>query len=281
MPYVQLMRIDRPIGVWLLMFPAFWGIAFSLDHTWGTLALYPLFALGALVIRSAGCIYNDMLDRDLDVQVTRTKNRPLVAKTVPMTHALILLMGLLITGFIILITLNRFTLLLGVFALFLIGVYPLMKRITYWPQAFLGLTMNWGLLMGYCAIHESLSWGLVALYGGACFWTLGYDTIYAHQDREDDLVAGIKSTALKLQGNSKEWVGLFYVLAVILVALAGLLEHRPDFYYAVPVTMGALLGWQWTKWMPEDAVNCLHTFKSNKWIGVVVFCGIVITGLFS
>ncbi len=194
MPYAQLMRLDRPIGTWLLLIPCWWGVTLAcpkIPNIW----FMVLFALGAVVMRGAGCVVNDIYDRNLDKQVERTRTRPLASGEVQLWQALVFLVLLLVIGFGILLLFNHFTMGLGVSSLLLVFTYPAMKRISWWPQLFLGFTFNWGALMGWSAVTNNLSISVILLYIAGVFWTLGYDTIYAYQDRNDDERVGVKSTA--------------------------------------------------------------------------------------
>ena len=212
-PYAVLMRLDRPIGWWLLLLPGWWGIMLGANGVTGMYnadwRLMILFLIGAIIMRGAGCIINDLWDRDLDQQVERTKMRPLASGQISMLNAIMFLFFMLFTAFIILLQTSAITIFLGVLSLFFVATYPLMKRITWWPQAFLGLTFNFGALMGWGAATHHLGWEPFVLYAAGFFWTLGYDTVYAHQDKEDDQIVGIKSTAILFGERSKFWVGLY------------------------------------------------------------------------
>src|SRR6516162_359697 len=218
-PYARLARLDRPIGTWLLLFPAWWGIAFA-SARWPDPVLLVLFAVGAVAMRGAGCTLNDIADRHYDAQVARTRRRPLPSRAVTVRQAMLFLMLQLVVGAAVLITLNRTSVLLGISVLGLIGSYPFMKRITYWPQVFLGLNFNWGALLGWTAVTGSLAWPPVLLYLGGVFWTMGYDTIYAHQDKEDDVRIGVKSSAIALGERTRGWLFIFYGLALFAWAAA-------------------------------------------------------------
>src|SRR5271155_5388705 len=208
-PYARLARLDRPIGTWLLLFPGWWGIALA-SRRWPDPLLLLLFAIGAVAMRGAGCTLNDIADRDYDGQVARTRLRPLPSGAVSVRQAVIFLLLQLMIGAAVLFSLNRITILLGAAVLGLIGTYPFMKRITYWPQVFLGLNFNWGALMGWTAVTGALGWPPLLLYIGGVFWTLGYDTIYAHQDKEDDIRIGVKSSAIALGEHTRPWLFAFY-----------------------------------------------------------------------
>src|SRR3990170_6376909 len=218
-PYLRLMRADRPIGTWLLLFPCWWAVALATPAGGAPDArLLVLFALGAVVMRGAGCTYNDIVDRDIDARVARTAARPIPSGAVSVRQAWVFLALQLAIGLAILLALAPLAILLGVVSLALIAAYPFMKRITYWPQVFLGLTFNWGALMGWAAATGSLEASALALYAAGVAWTLVYDTIYAHQDKEDDALIGVKSTALKFGARTKAWVAGFAAVSVLLLA---------------------------------------------------------------
>src|SRR5580700_6876286 len=220
-PYARLARWDRPIGTWLLLFPGWWSIALA-GPRWPDLRLLILFAVGAVAMRGAGCTLNDIADRDYDGKVARTRLRPLPSGRVTVRQAVIFMAMQLAVGAAVLFSLNRLSILLGVAVLGLIGTYPFMKRITYWPQLFLGLNFNWGALVGWTAVTGTLAWPPVLLYLGGICWTLGYDTIYAHQDKEDDARIGVKSSALALGDETRQFLFVFYAGAIALWAAAGI-----------------------------------------------------------
>ncbi len=265
-PYAYLMRLDRPIGIWLLFLPGLWGL------TLGSTEKVPLFEctlflIGSILMRAAGCIINDIWDRDLDSQVERTQNRPLACGDLSIKDAFLLLATLLLISFIILLQFNWITIVLGFLTLPLIAIYPLMKRFTYWPQIVLGLTFNFSALMGYSAISGTLAPEAILLYVGAIFWTIGYDTIYAHQDKEDDALIGVKSTALKFGDNSKKWVTVFYTLSILCIALAhGAIP--PSLLIILPAAHAAL---QIFTWKPDIPESSLEAFKSNTLMGVMIW----------
>jgi len=298
-PYATLARLDRPIGTWLLLFPCWWSTALAYLATGNSLdleflRLFIMFAIGALVMRGAGCTFNDIVDRDFDRQVARTAERPIPSGQVTTKQAAIFMALQMLVGFAILISLSPFAIAIGVASLLLVFTYPFMKRITYWPQAWLGLTFNWGALVGWAAVRNDLSWPALALYASGIFWTLGYDTIYAHQDKEDDALIGVKSSALRLGNKSRTGIALFYSITVILFAAALFLamQQRPMMEsYTLPTivlsTALALISlqfvWQVRTLEQDDPQDCLHKFKSNSQIGWLLFLAplilIVLLGL--
>jgi 4-hydroxybenzoate polyprenyltransferase len=271
-PYCRLARLDRPIGTWLLLWPCCWGIALAGGLE---IRLIALFAAGALIMRAAGCTINDITDRDFDAQVARTANRPLASGALSPLNAWLFLAALLALGLIILLQLNRMAIFLGLAALPLVGLYPFMKRITWWPQAWLGLTFNWGALMGWAAVSGTLAWPAIALYGAGIVWTLGYDTIYAHQDKEDDALIGVKSSARRLGAASRPWLFAFYGASLAMLALAGALAGLAWPYYGGLAVAGAQLAWQAATVDIDNAADCLAKFKSNSLFGALIFTAIV------
>ncbi len=225
-PYLKLWRADKPIGAWLLLWPCWWSLALAAPGGWPDARLLALFGIGAVVMRGAGCTVNDMVDRRIDARVARTRDRPLASGALSLVQAWGFLALLLVIGLVILLQFNRWAIALGAASLPLIALYPYMKRITDWPQAFLGLVFNWGALLGWTAATGALGWPAVALYAGCFAWTLGYDTIYAHQDKEDDAIVGVKSSALKLGAATRPWLFAFYGVAAALLALAGALAGQ-------------------------------------------------------
>ena len=269
-PYVYLGRFDRPIGAWLLLLPGWCGIALASAAPWQEWRLFALFGLGAIVMRAAGCVINDIWDRDLDRKVARTRTRPLAARTVSLRAALLFLFVLLLVGLAVLLQMNIYTIILGLISVPFIAVYPLMKRITWWPQLFLGLTFNFSALMGWSAVTGGLSLAPILFYAGCMFWTLGYDTVYAHQDKEDDALVGIKSTALKFADHPRVPVIIFYTIQTLLWGSSFLLSqgwHGAVFF--VPVIAHQI--WQLKIWNPENPESSLTIFKSNRDLGVMVF----------
>jgi 4-hydroxybenzoate polyprenyltransferase len=277
-PYVRLARLDRPIGVWLLLLPCWWGAGLAetaLGHAYPSPSLLLLFALGALVMRASGCAYNDWVDRDYDAKVARTASRPIPSGEVTPGKALAFAALCAFAGFLVLIQFNAFTIGLGAASLVLVAVYPFLKRYTYWPQIVLGLAFNWGALVGWSAVTASLALPAVLLYGGSVLWTIGYDTIYAHQDKEDDLMLGLKSTAIRFGDDTPAWVGAFYAGAVALWLLAGLLAEAHLVFFATVVLAGVQMAWQVTTLDITDAQNCLRRFRSNRDVGLAIFLGLV------
>jgi 4-hydroxybenzoate polyprenyltransferase len=273
-PYARLARLDRPIGTWLLLFPGWWGIALA-GRPWPDPVLLALFALGAVVMRGAGCTLNDIADRDYDRQVARTRLRPLASGAVGVPQAVAFLAIQLALGAAVLFSLNRASILLGLLVLGLVGTYPFMKRITYWPQIFLGLNFNWGALVGWTAVTGSLAWPPVLLYLGGVLWTMGYDTIYAHQDKEDDTRIGVKSSALALGRATRPWLFLFYGAAVALWAAAGSMAGAGHLFWAGLALAAVQLGWQAARVDIDDPADCLAKFRSNRIVGWLVFAAII------
>lgn len=274
-PYALLMRLDRPIGWWLLLLPGWWGIALAaggVDSMSGyQYYLLVLFLIGAIVMRGAGCVVNDLWDRDLDAQVERTMGRPLASGEVKIWQAAIQLFILCFLGLIVLVQTSALTIWLGLGSTLLIVAYPYMKRITWWPQAFLGLTFNFGALMGWSSVTGSLGWEALLLYVGAFFWTLGYDTVYAHQDKEDDQMIGIKSTALLFGDRSKKMVGLCYAVSWLLISIAAFAAGASVLSLGLLVLPGLHMVLQILTWDMDSQPSSLKTFKSNQICGLLFF----------
>jgi 4-hydroxybenzoate polyprenyltransferase len=273
-PYARLARWDRPIGTWLLLFPGWWGIALAASKGPDPFLLL-LFAIGAVAMRGAGCTLNDIADREYDGQVARTRLRPLPSGRVSVPQAVAFMAAQLTVGAAILFSLNRACWWLGIGVLVLIGTYPFMKRITYWPQLFLGLNFNWGALLGWAAVTGALAWPPVLLYVGGIFWTLGYDTIYAHQDREDDARIGVKSSALALGERTRPWLFVFYVAALALWAAAGISAGLGILFWVGLAGAALLLYWQAALVDTNDPADCLAKFRANRIVGWLLFAGIV------
>jgi 4-hydroxybenzoate polyprenyltransferase len=274
-PYARLLRLDRPIGTWLLLIPCWWGVALACPQG-PDLWLMFLFAIGAVVMRGAGCIVNDIYDRKLDMRVERTSVRPLASGEIKMWQAVLCLILLLLIGFGILSLFNRFTVGLGVASIPLILAYPLMKRITWWPQLFLGFTFNWGALMGWSAVTGGLGVPALILYIAGIFWTLGYDTIYAYQDRRDDEQVNIKSTARLLGDKPMPWVTLFYALVILLLALAGWADDLGRSFYILLVGAAAFIAVQLALWHIDEPDNCLRRFRANRNFGLIILAAIIL-----
>ena len=278
-PYLRLARADRPIGFFLLALPCFWSVALaarSVGEAYPDPWLLLLFAVGALVMRGAGCTYNDIVDRDIDAKVARTRSRPLPSGQVTTKAAAIFMLVLCLIGLAVLLSFNTFTVWLGLGVLPIVALYPFVKRISHWPQAVLGLAFNWGALLGWPAVLGRLDWPAVVLYVGAVCWTIGYDTIYAHQDRYDDGLLGLKSTALRFGRATKVWLTLLYGLAWIAITAAGLMASAGTAFLIVMIAAGAQLAWQIATLDIDDAENCLTRFRSNRDFGLIVLAAILL-----
>jgi 4-hydroxybenzoate polyprenyltransferase len=276
------MRLDRPIGAILLFLPCVFGLAlgaaaqargFGLQR--GDFVLLALFGAGAIVMRGAGCTYNDIVDRDIDAQVARTRGRPIASGAVSVPGAWIFLALQLAAGLAILLQLNRLSILLGAGSLVLIALYPFMKRITWWPQAWLGLTFNWGALLGFVAITGRLALPAWLLYAGCFFWTLGYDTIYAHQDKEDDALIGVKSTARLFGERSRRWIDAFYVLTLSCFVIAMVLVTHKLWLALLLLPVGLHFSWQTRVLDIDDAQRCLKIFRANRDTGLLVTAALI------
>jgi len=272
--YIKLARLHRPVGIGLLLFPAWWGLALA-SLSWPIPPLLVLFALGAILMRSAGCVYNDIIDKDFDARVTRTAARPLAAGIVSIKEAYGLLIFLLGVSALILFSLPLPTIITGFIALALVFLYPWMKRITYWPQLFLGFTFNIGIFMGWLSVHPILSLTPFVFYAGAIFWTLGYDTIYAYQDMEDDLLVGVKSSTFVISAAPKLCLSLFYASALILWGIGGQMARLGWIYILFLSLIFFHFIWQILTLKKQDPSNCLKRFVSNTQIGLLLFIGIV------
>jgi 4-hydroxybenzoate polyprenyltransferase len=278
-PYLRLARLDRPIGSWLLLIPCWWSSALAAVAAHArapSLAHVVLFFIGAFAMRGAGCTWNDIVDRDLDAAVERTRSRPIPSGQVSLAQAAAFLILQALVGFAVLMTFNAFTIALGIASLAIVAVYPFMKRITYWPQIVLGLAFSWGALMGWAAAFGSLSLPPLLLYAGSIAWVIGYDTIYAHQDREDDALIGIKSTALLFGARTKPMLALFYGLAVMLLAAAGLTAGGGVVFVLGLCAFAAHLAWQIVRLDISDPDNCLAVFKSDRDAGLILFAALLL-----
>jgi 4-hydroxybenzoate polyprenyltransferase len=269
-PYALLMRLDRPIGSWLLFLPGLWAFAMVAPDWREGLWLTALFGLGAVLMRGAGCVVNDLWDRDLDRQVERTAGRPLASGALRARHALAFLALVLAVALLILLQLNRATQLLGVASLVPVVLYPLAKRVTDWPQAVLGVIFSWAAPMGYAAVTGRLDAAALALWAAGFFWILGYDTIYAHQDREDDALVGIRSSALRLGEKTRPFLILCYGLTMGLLALAGWLAGLAPWYLLGLALPGAMLARQVIQLDIANPALCLRLFKANRDVGLAI-----------
>jgi 4-hydroxybenzoate polyprenyltransferase len=276
-PYASLMRIDRPIGTWLLYWPCAWSVGLAgVDGRWD---LFLWFFLGAFAMRSAGCVYNDIVDRDLDRQVERTRLRPLASGRASAGAALILIAVLCLIGLIVLLQLTRTAQIIALASVALVALYPFMKRITWWPQAWLGMVFSWGALVGWPAVTGAMAHAPIALWVGSIFWVLGYDTLYAIQDKEDDALVGVKSTARLFGPHAPAMVGLFYAVAVCGWAVA-LWTVRPDWVALLALLPAAFhLASQTASARPDDGDLALRLFRSNRFAGLLVALAMLVVGL--
>jgi 4-hydroxybenzoate polyprenyltransferase len=278
-PYLRLARVDRPIGTWLLVLPCFWAVGLA---TRSSGAAHPapwlllLFAIGAMAMRGAGCTYNDIIDREIDASVARTRARPLPSGQVSVAQARAFMLALCLIGLAVLLSLNGFAILLGLAVVPIVALYPFVKRFSYWPQAVLGLAFSWGALMGYAAVDGRLGLPAMLLYGGAVFWTIGYDTIYAHQDREDDDLIGLKSTALRFGRATRVWLALLYGATWGAITLAGILAEAGTVFLLGMLLAGAQLVWQVATLDIDDPENCLRRFHANRDFGLIVLAAILL-----
>ncbi len=269
-PYALLMRLDRPIGAWLLVLPGLWAIALGAPGWAEGLRLALLFGLGAVVTRGAGCVVNDLWDRDLDRRVERTRGRPLASGAVTPRQALAFLALLGCLGLVVLVQLNATAILVGLASILPVVLYPLAKRVTDFPQAMLGITFGWGALLGTAAATGGLGWEAAILYAAAIAWILGYDTIYAHQDREDDALAGIRSTALRFGERTRPFLAACYAATIALLALAGWVAGLGAWFYPALALPAALLARQVAALDIRDPALCLRLFKANREVGLAV-----------
>ena len=282
-PFLRLARADKPIGGWLLMWPCFWSAALAADAKgWRLPDLWhlALFFAGAHIMRAAGCAYNDILDRDIDGKVERTRARPLPSGEIGTSAALAFMVALCLAGLLILLQFNGFARLLGGLSLLPVAAYPLMKRVTHWPQAVLGLAFGWGALMGWSAAYGSLALPPLLLYAASIAWIIGYDTIYAHQDREDDALIGVKSTALKFGASTPYWLTGFYGAFWLLLALAAHQAGAGRVFAATMLALAVQLAWQIVTLDINNPANCLKRFRSNHGAGALIFVGLLWDVLF-
>ena len=276
-PYARLARLDRPAGSWLLFWPCAWGVALA-DGLVTDGALLIWFGIGSIAMRAAGCVWNDIIDRDLDAQVARTRARPVASGAISVRAALAFAVALSLIGLLVVLQLRPMAQGVAVASLLLVAGYPFMKRITWWPQAWLGLTFNWGALVGYVAITDP-SLPMLCLYAGGVAWTLGYDTIYALQDIEDDALAGIKSSARALGDGARGGVGAFYAIALKLWALALWLASDDWLAIFALVPVAVHFAWQFRALDDASPANALRLFRANRLAGALVFAGMAVVGL--
>ena len=277
-PYLRLARLDRPIGSWLLLMPCWWSVGLAGMHNGRLPSLWHivLFFIGAFAMRGAGCTWNDLVDRDLDGRVERTRSRPIPSGQVTVAQATMFMVAQALVGFLVLIQFNRFTVATGIASLLVVVIYPFMKRITYWPQIFLGLAFSWGALMGWPAALGRLDWPAIVLYVGSILWVIGYDTIYAHQDRDDDLLIGIKSTALLFGERTQTMLATFYAGAIVLIAAAGFMAGGGIIFTIGIIGFAAHLAWQVSRLDIDDPAHCLTLFKSNRDAGLILFAAMLV-----
>lgn len=278
-PYLRLARYDRPIGSWLLLMPCWWSAALAAGMS-GQLTMLPawiaLYFVGAFAMRGAGCTWNDITDRDLDAKVERTRSRPIPAGQVGVKQALAFLVAQALIGLIALLQFNRFAILTGIASLVIVAIYPFMKRITWWPQMVLGLAFSWGALMGFAVAFGRLDATALLLYAGSIAWVIAYDTIYAHQDAEDDALIGIKSTARLFADRTHLALVLFYGLAVVLIGAALVTAHAGVAAWIGLAGFAAHLGWQVHRLDTADPALCLRVFKSNRDAGLLLFAALLV-----
>lgn len=268
------MRLHQPTGFLLLFWPCSFGIAIT--KQWNSyVILLPLFFVGSIIMRSAGCIINDIIDKDIDKLVKRTKTRPLASGNLSIKQALVLLALLLSIGALILLSLNRTSIFIGLCSIILISLYPFMKRWTNYPQAFLGITFSIGALIGYASAKNSISLEAILIYIACCFWTLGYDTIYGYQDYKDDKKYGIKSTAISFERNNKLFIGACYCTTIVLISLSGIFLKLNNFFYLCMFVALCQLSWQVYSLNIKDSSNCFIRFNSNKYLGLIIFLGLI------
>jgi 4-hydroxybenzoate polyprenyltransferase len=280
-PYLRLSRLDRPIVAWLLLLPCWWSLGLAAVRAAAPINLWhvALFLVGAFAMRGAGCAWNDIVDRDLDARVERTRSRPIPSGQVSVTGAAVFLVLQALLGLAVLLQFNRFTVGVGLASLGVVAIYPFMKRVTYWPQIVLGLAFSWGALMGWPATFGTLDPPALLLYGGAIAWVIGYDTIYAHQDREDDALIGIKSTALLFGPRTKPMLTIFYAVAAAFIGAAGWSAGAGLVFWLGLLAFAAHLAWQVQRLNIDDPALCLKLFKSNRDAGLILFVALLLDAL--
>ena len=274
--FIRLTRLNQPIGSWLLLLPCLWSITLA-SPVFPDPQILILFTMGAVIMRASGCIINDIADKDFDQKVARTSTRPIASNEITVFQALLFLIVLLTLGFLILLQFNKFTIIVGLFSLSLILIYPFVKRVSYWPQAVLGLTFNWGALLGWASVCGELELTPIILYLAGFFWTLGYDTIYAHQDKNDDILIGVKSTAIKFGNNTKVWLLAFYSFAIFLFIVCGYLQNLNWMFFG-GISIGALHNlWQVYTINIDDTNDCYKKFISNRNFGLIILSSFILS----
>ena len=278
--FIELTRLNKPIGYMLLFWPCLWGltIAYNFENNLNTYFLYlTLFFMGSVLMRSAGCIVNDIVDKQYDKKVYRTKNRPIASEKVSIKLGFVYVTMLCLIALLVLLQLNKLTIILALASMPLAFSYPYMKRFTYWPQLFLGITFNYGLLLGWTSVQENLSLITIIFYIGAIFWTLGYDTIYGYQDIKDDEIIGVKSTSIKFKDNPKKILYLFYIVTFLsLVGLGYLMEFSYIYFIFLLVPLLHFFVYQLGGLDIKSSSNCLKLFKSNNFLGLIIFLNLLI-----
>ena len=272
--FIQLTRLNKPTGFLLLFWPCLWGLTLGYYFNSETNLYFKyiiLFFLGSVLMRSAGCIFNDIADRDFDKKVERTKNRPIASGKISVLESFIYIVLLCLIALLILLKFNKLTIILGMSSMILAFSYPFMKRITYWPQLFLGLTFNWGIIMGWTSMTNNISIEPIILYISAIFWTLGYDTIYGLQDTSDDEIIGVKSTAIKFKNNVKVFVGICYSLCVLFILILGILMEIDKYILLLSTFFILSLIYQIKLFKANDSMSCLSSFKMNNLTGFLIF----------
>ena len=278
--YIELTRIKKPIGIMLLFWPCIWGLTIAYDFE-DSIYIYIfyafLFFLGSTLMRSAGCIINDIVDKNFDKKVRRTKSRPIASGKISVIEAIIFSMLLCILAFFVLIQFNLLTIILAIGSMPLAFTYPYMKRFTYWPQLYLGITFNYGLVLGWSSITENVSIIPIIFYLGAIFWTLGYDTIYGYQDLKDDEIIGVKSTSIKFKTNPKKFVGICYFITLSLICVTGLMmSFKYVFFIFMIIPLLHMFFYQIKNLNIKNNLNCLRIFKSNNILGFIIYINIII-----
>ena len=282
--FIELTRLKKPIGYLLLFWPCAWGLTLIYDFT-GSLNIYfyylLLFFLGSVLMRSAGCIVNDILDRKFDKKVKRTKNRPIASGKIKVQIGFLYAFILCLLAFLVLINFNYFTIMIALASMPLAFTYPLMKRFTYWPQLFLGITFNYGLILGWTSISEQLDIVPIIFYLGAIFWTLGYDTIYGFQDIKDDEIIGVKSTSIKFKGTAKIFLILCYLSLISSLVIGGLMMNFNSIYFlSITIPIIHLFFYQINNFDSKNPASCLKIFKSNNYLGMIIFFNILVGRFF-